>query len=241
LKRLLEILVSGGVLLALLPVFAVISFVIWGYDRGSPFYVANRVGRGGHLFKMMKFRTMIVDADRTGVTSTAGNDTRVTPIGRVIRRFKLDELVQFVNVFVGDMSVVGPRPNVPAGTASYTRAEMRLLTVKPGITDFASIVFADEAEILRGHEDPDLAYDELIRPWKSRLGLFYIDNRSGRLDAKLVILTAVAIVSRSYALAKVTSTLDALGAPPDLVAVCSRSVPLQPAKPPDLDDFAVES
>jgi lipopolysaccharide/colanic/teichoic acid biosynthesis glycosyltransferase len=150
----------------------------------------------------------------------------------VIRRFKLDELTQLWNVLTGDMSLVGPRPNVERETRLYTSEERRLLTVKPGITDFASIVFADEGEILKDQADPDIAYNQLIRPWKSRLGIFYVQNASVLLDVELVILTALAIVSRDRALRRVHAALVRLGAPNDLARVALRTASLEPLPPP---------
>jgi lipopolysaccharide/colanic/teichoic acid biosynthesis glycosyltransferase len=173
-----------------------------------------------------------VNADRTGVTSTSATDRRITPVGHFVRRVKLDEVVQLWNVLTGDMSLVGPRPNVRSGTDLYTAAERRLLSVRPGITDFASIVFADEGEILRGHPDADAAYDRLIRPWKSRLGLFYIDHRSVGLDIRLLFATAMALLSRAAALRVVSAGLARLGAPADLVRVALRVDELVPGTPP---------
>jgi lipopolysaccharide/colanic/teichoic acid biosynthesis glycosyltransferase len=130
------------------------------------------------------------------------------------------------------MSIVGPRPNTPDGVAVYTETEKRLLSVRPGVTDFASIVFADEGEILKDHDDADRAYDALIRPWKSRLALFYLDHQSLLLDFRLMVLTAVATVSRQSALAAVVRELDKLGAPGELVDVAGREQPLEAALPP---------
>jgi len=140
------------------------------------------------------------------------------------------------NVLKGDMSLVGPRPNVERETASYTVVERRLLTVRPGITDFASIVFADEGEILAGRADPDLAYNQLIRPWKSRLGLFYVDHASMLLDLRLIWLTALAVVSRPRALKAVARLLERLGADEELVRIARRLEPLVPYPPPGADE-----
>jgi len=231
-KRLFDFVVSLSGLLLLSPLLLATSLAIYLYDFHSPFYIAPRVGRGGRSFRMVKFRSMVVNADRTGVTSTASTDSRITPIGRFVRRCKLDEVVQLWNVLKGDMSLVGPRPNVRSGTDLYTPAEQRLLTVRPGITDFASIVFADEGEILTGHADADAAYDRLIRPWKSRLGLFYIDHRSLPLDCALIVTTLLAAASRPVALRHVASQLARRGASADLVRVARRETALQPALPP---------
>ena len=192
-------------------------------DGGSPLYIASRVGRGGELFRMLKLRSMRIDSDKTGVTTTTASDDRVTPIGNVVRRFKLDELMQFANVLKGEMSVVGPRPQVQSAVDDYTPAERGLLDARPGITDFSSIVFADEGDILAGSDDPDGDYDRIIRPWKSRLGLFYNQRRSLPTDLRLIALTALALVSRPRALQGVSALLDRLGADLELVEVARRA------------------
>ena len=181
---------------------------------------------------MVKLRSMTIGADKSGVDSTSSGDMRITKIGHMIRRYKLDELMQLWNVFLGDMSLVGPRPNVQRDTDLYTVQEKRLLTVKPGITDFSSIVFSDEGSILEGKEDPDLAYNQLIRPWKSRLGLIYIDNRSFSLDLQLILYTVVAIVSKEKALMWVVSTLERLNVEEKVIAVTRRKDKLTPFYPP---------
>ena len=187
----------------------------------------------GVPFKMVKLRSMTVRPPSLGGSpSTPSNDIRITPIGRVVRKYKLDELLQLLNVIVGDMSLGGPRPQVAVGAAAYTAVERRLLTVRPGITDFASIVFSDEGDILAGQPDPDLAYDQLIRPGKSWLGLFYIENRTLALDIRLVFLTGVAIFSKSLALAGVVATLRTLKAPVEMVRIARRNEPLRPMPPP---------
>jgi lipopolysaccharide/colanic/teichoic acid biosynthesis glycosyltransferase len=231
-KRTFDVMVSLCTLVVLSPVLAIISVLIFLYDLHSPFYVAPRIGRRSRPFRMVKFRSMVVNADRTGVTSTSATDRRITPVGHIVRRYKLDELVQLWNVLKGDMSLVGPRPNVPSGVSVYTDEERKLLNVRPGITDFASIVFSDEGEILRDHPDPDTAYDQMIRPYKSELGLFYIRVASVRLDLSILWLTALAIVSRPAALAGVSKVLAKCGAPERLVRVATRTVPLVPALPP---------
>src|SRR5258706_5403767 len=156
---------------------------------------------------MVKLRAMVVRADRTGVDSTAQGDPRITRVGRVLRRFKLDECTQLWNVLRGDMSIVGPRPQVGRDVGLYTAVERHLLDVPPGITDFASIVFADEGAILEGSTDPDLLYNQIIRPWKSRLGLHYIAHRSLWLDIRLVAATVLIALSRRRALAWVAEML----------------------------------
>jgi len=228
----MDVLVSAAGLLMLSPVLAVVCGLIWLEDRQSPFYVAPRIGLGGHQFRMVKLRSMVVRADRTGVDSTAKGDARITRIGRVIRRFKLDEFSQLWNVLRGDMSLVGPRPNVERDVRLYTAVERHLLDVRPGITDFASIVFADEGEILEGAADPDLRYNQLIRPWKSRLGLHYVAHASVWLDVRLVVATVMTAISRDLALGWIAVMLRRSGAASDLIVTARRETPLAPAPPP---------
>jgi lipopolysaccharide/colanic/teichoic acid biosynthesis glycosyltransferase len=231
-KRLFDILASALGLLAASPVLLPVMFLVWRQDRHSPFYIAPRVGLQGELFKMVKLRSMVVNADKSGVDSTGNNDMRITPVGQFIRSYKLDELTQLWNVLKGDMSLVGPRPNVKRETDLYTPVEKGLLDVRPGITDFSSIVFSDEGDILDGQPDPDIAYNQLIRPGKSMLGLFYIRNRSLWLDVQLCVLTAIAIISRPHALMGVSKLLSSLGADADLQVIAARQQPLVPCPPP---------
>jgi lipopolysaccharide/colanic/teichoic acid biosynthesis glycosyltransferase len=236
-KRLLDIALASVGLLVASPVLLPVIVAVWAYDRHSPFYIAPRVGRGGRMFRMVKLRSMRVNADRTGVDSTSARDPRITPVGHFVRRYKLDELTQLWNVLKGDMSLVGPRPNVERDTRLYTEAEKQLLSVRPGITDFSSIVFADEGEILRDKSDPDIAYNQLIRPWKSRLGIFYVSRSDILLDLRLIWLTALAIVSRDRALRAVHAELTQLGAPVDLARVALRDAPLLPLPPPGASEI----
>lgn len=217
------------------PIFIVFCFLIWRQDRHSPFYKGLRVAAGGREFKMIKFRSMIMHANKSGVDSTSSNDQRITRLGHVIRRYKIDEIPQLLNILKGDMSFVGPRPNVKRETDLYTKVEKKLIDAKPGITDFASIVFADEGEILKDQDDPDIAYNQLIRPWKSRLGIFYIEHSSLLLDIKLIIWTAIAIFSRAHALKLVNEELKKLGAPVDLQEIALRRTTLIPLPPPGAD------
>ncbi len=232
LKRLFDVALSAAGLLALLPVILACMLLIWLQDRRSPFYVAPRAARGGGTFRMVKFRSMVIRADATGVDSTAANDRRITAIGRFIRRTKLDELPQLWNVLLGQMSFVGPRPNVTRETDLYTADERRLLTVRPGITDISSIVFSDEGDILQGSDDPDLRYNQVIRPWKSRLGLLYVDRHSLALDLQLILLTFLNAVSRERALSSIQAMLGRLGASEELCRVAARKGPLPAAPPP---------
>ncbi len=232
-KRLVDIMAATLGLVLLSPLLILLGVAIWLQDYHSPFYIANRVGRGERSFRMVKFRSMVVKADKSGVDSTAGADPRITPLGRFIRRFKLDEIPQLWNVLRGSMSLVGPRPNVERETVLYTPDEKRLLSVRPGITDLASIVFADEGEILQGSDDPDLKYNQVIRPWKSRLGLLYIDARPSVVtDLNVILLTIKGAIDRAAALRGVYSVASDIGASPELLEIITRRAPLPAAAPP---------
>jgi lipopolysaccharide/colanic/teichoic acid biosynthesis glycosyltransferase len=237
LKRLMDLLLSILGLLLTSPILLPVMFLVWRQDKHSPFYVAERVGKDFKPFKMVKLRSMIKNADTSGVDSTSVNDMRITPIGQFIRKYKLDELTQLWNVLLGDMSLVGPRPNVKRETDLYTLEEQKLLSVKPGITDFASIVFSDEGEILSDQKDPDLAYNQLIRPGKSRLGLIYIEQRSLKVDTLTLYLTLISLVSRRIALKLLTDLLKKLKSPLELISLAARQTPLLPTAPPGLNDI----
>lgn len=231
-KRGFDVSASLAGLLIFSPLLTLFALLIWFQDFKSPFYISNRVGKNEKIFKIIKLRSMIINADKTGVDSTSLNDERITRIGRFIRSYKLDELSQLWNVLKGDMSLVGPRPNVKRETDIYTPAEKELLSVKPGITDFASIVFADEGEILSTAKNPDISYNQLIRPGKSHLGLFYISHQSFLLDIVILALTAITLFSRTKSLVLLTYTLKKLGSNKDLIAIASRKKPLVPMPPP---------
>lgn len=231
-KRLFDIFFALAVTIVTLPLIAIACLLIWLQDGHSPLYRGLRVGRDGRDFRMIKLRTMVADGDRLGGSSTATSDSRLTALGKALRRYKLDELPQFWNVLTGDMSVVGPRPNVRGGVDRYTREELELLAVRPGITDLASIVFSDEGEILEGSSDPDALYDAVIRPWKNRLALTYIFNRSLPLDLQLIWLTVVSLSSKVSALQGVARILKGLGADAELRRICSRMEPLPHGLPP---------
>ena len=238
-KRVLDIVFSLFGLIAISPVILPVMFLVWLQDRKSPFYIAPRVGKDEVEFRMIKLRSMVVNADKSGVDSTGANDVRITAVGHFIRRYKLDELTQLLNVLKGDMSLVGPRPNVKRETDLYTSEEKRLLCVRPGITDFASIVFSDEGDILENQTDPDLAYNQLIRPWKSRLGLIYIDKRSIILDFELIFYTVIAVLSRARALSWVVSRLKRLSVDPEILTVAARNAELEPFPPPGASDIVM--
>jgi lipopolysaccharide/colanic/teichoic acid biosynthesis glycosyltransferase len=231
-KRLFDFVVSFFGLVITSPILIPTMIAVWWQDYHSPFYIAPRVGKGEKLFRMVKMRSMVMNADKSGVDSTGANDNRITAVGRFVRSYKIDELTQLWNVLKGDMSLVGPRPNVKRETDLYTSEEKRLLSVRPGITDISSIVFADEGDILKDSEDPDLDYNQLIRPWKSRLGLLYVDNSSLILDILLILLTVIAIISRENSLNGVQKVLLSLHAEDKVRKIAARQEALYAFPPP---------
>lgn len=234
-KRVMDIVIAGGMLVVTAPIQLLALLAIYSEDKAWPIYAQPRAGVGGKYFRMYKMRTMVVGADKGPTDATTRDDKRVTRIGAAVRRYKLDELPQLWNVLMGDMSIVGPRPQVERYVRQYTKEEEGLMAVRPGITDFSSIVFADQAELLAGHPDPNVAYNQLMRPGKSRLGLFYIARQHLWSDVALMGLTALSFVSRPLALRGVACVLNCLGAPPELVELSLRKKPLVPAPPPGSD------
>ena len=231
-KRTFDILVAAVGLLLCSPVVLGVALLLWLQDFRSPFYIPLRMARGGGKFRMMKFRSMRVDADKSGVNSTAANDPRVTKVGQFVRKLKLDEILQLWNVLKGEMSLVGPRPQLELEVSLYTDVERGMLSVSPGITDPASIVFADLGEVLMGSHDANLLYNQIVRPWKSRLALAYIEHRSFFIDIKLILLTLVALVSRPVALRHLHSMLEEWNLDPLVLRMAARGEPLMPYPPP---------
>jgi len=182
------------VLLVLSPLLCLIALAIKREDQGPVFYRGSRTGKYGRPFLIYKFRTMVVAAEKLGGPSTAAGDRRVTGVGKIIRKYKIDELPQLINVFLGEISIVGPRPEVKHYTDMFIGEEQNILTVRPGITDWASIWNADEATVLAGAADPEQAYMELIRPTKLKLQMKYVREQSFWVDLKIIFLTLVAIV-----------------------------------------------
>lgn len=201
-KRLFDILFSLFGLVILGWLFAIIALGIKLDSPGPVFYKGVRVGKGERPFRMWKFRTMVFNAAEIGPSSTAADDLRITRAGRILRGLHLDEAPQFVNVLLGDMSIVGPRPQVPWAVEGYTEQEKMLLMMRPGITDLASIKFSDEGELLRGSSDPDRDYFELIHPEKMRLNMQYVRTCSMLTDVRIVIQTLWTIVSSQARRAK---------------------------------------
>ncbi|MBF0544818.1 MAG: sugar transferase [Candidatus Riflebacteria bacterium] len=188
-KRIFDLFFSFLGLFFLSPVLMFVACRIKQFDKGPVFYRGVRVGKGGTLFRIFKFRTMVIDAEKKGPSSTSEEDLRITKIGKVLRKYKLDELPQLINVLLGEMSFVGPRPQVEWAVKLYTEEEKKLLSVNPGITDLASLKFSNEGELLRNSDDPDKFYMENIHPEKVRLSLKYVQNSSVLVDFKIVLFT----------------------------------------------------
>ncbi len=194
-KRTLDVIAASVGLVLLSPLLVLIALVVW-WDSGLPvLYRGVRTGLGGRPFHILKFRTMVVEAERQGGGSTAKDDPRVTRIGHFLRRHKLDELPQLLNVVRGEMSIVGPRPELPRYTALYTDEERAILSVRPGITDTASLEFIRLGDVL-GNEDPDLVYETRVRPVKNALRVEYVRTHTLRGDVRLVFRTLAKLLTR---------------------------------------------
>ena len=181
-------------LIVLSPVFLLISLYIVLDSRGGVFYRQSRVGKDGKDFKLYKFRSMRTGADKRGLITVGEKDSRITRVGYFLRKYKLDELPQLINVLKGEMSLVGPRPEVRKYVDLYTPEQRKVLSVVPGITDYASIEYVDENRILGGAADPDKVYVEEILPDKIRYNMKYIENRSLKEYFKIILLTFYSIV-----------------------------------------------
>lgn len=194
-KRLFDIVFSLLLMVILIPLGLVLAVWIMLDDPGSPFFVQQRVGRNGKVFGLVKFRSMRKNAESKGQLTVGMKDNRITRSGFFIRKYKVDELPQLWNVFVGDMSVVGPRPEVPRYVSMYNTEQQRVLSIKPGITDYASILYVRENEILSQAADPEQAYINEIMPAKLTLNLKYVDEHSFGSDLKIIAQTIKAIFS----------------------------------------------
>ena len=193
-KRAMDVVVSGGALLVLWPALLLTALAIKIDDPGPVFYRQVRVGKDGKEFRIFKFRTMIVDADKKGLAITVGRDNRITRIGSLLRKTKLDELAQLINVFLGDMSFVGPRPEVPKYVNLYTPYQRQVLLVRPGITDYASIAYRNENDLLADCDDPEKMYIEKIMPDKIELNMKYLREISPIADIRLILSTIIAVI-----------------------------------------------
>jgi lipopolysaccharide/colanic/teichoic acid biosynthesis glycosyltransferase len=196
-KRLFDAVFSFLGLMFLFPLFLFIATLIKLEDEGGIFYRGVRIGRFGVPFRMFKFRTMVVNADKIGGSSTPDDDPRLLRVGKFLRKYKLDEIPQLINVFKGEMSLVGPRPEVPFYVNMFTEEEKNILSVKPGITDWASLWNSDEGLILAGSSDPEKAYLVKIRPEKIRLQLKYVKDRNLWLDLMIIYQTILKILKKN--------------------------------------------
>ena len=196
LKRAFDLLLSAFGLLLISPLLLVCGAWVLLDSRGPVFYSQDRVGRKGAIFKLIKFRSMKSGSDRSGLLTVGGRDARITRSGYYLRKYKLDELPQLFNVLMGDMSLVGPRPEVPKYVALYTPQQLEVLSLKPGITDWASLKYFDENELLGNAENPGQVYIEEIMPAKLSINLEYIKKRSLLGDCEIILLTLLRIVKR---------------------------------------------
>lgn len=192
-KRVFDIVASGLGLILLSPIFFILAVCIKTDSFGPVFYRQSRVGKGSKDFYLFKFRSMHVGADKKGLITVGGKDPRITRIGYYIRKYKLDELPQLINVFIGDMSLVGPRPEVRKYVEMYTPDQRKVLTVRPGITDLASIRYRNENELLAQTENPEDYYIHTIMPDKLRINLEYVRNAGVLYDIKLIFKTIIEI------------------------------------------------
>ena len=195
-KRILDIVFSLLVIAVGLPFGLVIALLILVDSKGSVIYRQSRVGRNNVDFWLYKFRTMCEDADHSSLITVGADDARITRVGAFLRKFKIDEFPQFLNILKGEMSIVGPRPEVRKYVDLYTPEQMRVLSVRPGLTDYASIRYVNENELLATSADPEQTYIQEIMPDKLKLNLKYIDEKSLLTDAKIVLQTIVAIFKR---------------------------------------------
>lgn len=196
-KRFLDIVFSLLVLAVGLPFGLVIALLIVLDSKGPVFYRQVRVGRNNVDFRLYKFRTMCVEADRGSLITVGADDARITRVGAFLRKFKIDEFPQFLNILKGEMSIVGPRPEVRKYVDLYTPEQMRVLSVRPGLTDYASIRYVNENELLATSDDPEQTYIQEIMPDKLNLNLKYIDEQSFRTDCKIILETLKAILVRN--------------------------------------------
>lgn len=193
-KRTMDIVLSACALAVLWPLLLLIALAIWIDDPGPVFYRQVRVGRNGKTFRIFKFRSMVMDADKKGLAITVGRDSRITRVGAVLRKTKLDELAQLLNVLFGQMSFVGPRPEVPKYVELYTPYQRQVLLVRPGITDYASIAYRNENDLLAGAPNPEAMYIEQIMPDKIELNMKYLREISPLADIRLILKTIVAVI-----------------------------------------------
>ncbi|SMC95134.1 sugar transferase [Pedobacter nyackensis] len=193
-KRIFDLLVSSIAILLLLPFFILVALFIAFDSKGNIIYAQNRVGRNKVNFRLFKFRTMCTNADKQGLLTVGDHDSRITRAGYWLRKYKIDELPQLFNILKGDMSFVGPRPEVSKYVELYDATQQRVLSVRPGITDWASIEYIDENELLASASDPETYYKTNIIPRKITQNLRYIDHKNLWIDMKIILLTLKCII-----------------------------------------------
>jgi lipopolysaccharide/colanic/teichoic acid biosynthesis glycosyltransferase len=197
-KRLFDFLSASLGLIATSPLLVFLALCVKFTSRGPILYRGLRVGRNGKTFYLLKFRTMVPQAEQLGGSATSNDDVRLTSFGRVIRRYKLDELPQLWNVVRGEMSIVGPRPEVEKFVQKYSTEERRLLALRPGLTDWATIWNSDEGTALAGYKDPEGIYEQLIRPVKTELQLRYLEDHRWAIDSRILFQTAVKLFNKDW-------------------------------------------
>jgi lipopolysaccharide/colanic/teichoic acid biosynthesis glycosyltransferase len=195
-KRVLDTAFAATGLVVLAPVFMFLAIAIRLSSPGPVFYRGIRVGLNGKLFRILKFRTMVINAESLGGSCTSDDDPRITRVGCWMRKYKLDELPQLLNVLIGDMSFVGPRPEVQQYVDMFTEEETQILSVRPGVTDWATLWDSDEGAVLAGSPDPERIYLQKIRPEKIRLQLKYVQERSLWIDVKIILMTCGLVLTR---------------------------------------------
>lgn len=195
-KRVFDLFFSVIGLLILAPLFLVFIILVVLDGKGGPFFFQTRVGKNGHDFKLIKFRSMRPGSEKSGQLTIGSRDSRITRVGYFLRKFKLDELPQLINVLKGDMSFVGPRPEVRKYVELYTKDQLRVLSVKPGITDYASIKYFNESDELAASDNPERTYIEVVMPEKLRINLEYVENHSVSTDFKIIFKTIFKLFSK---------------------------------------------
>lgn len=223
-KRLIDIMLSSVGIIIGFPVIVVFSLLIIGLHRHNPFFVTERIGRNSRMFPLFKLKSMVDGAHFDAITVVTKRDPRVTAVGRIIRRYKIDEFPQFFNVMIGDMSVVGPRPEIPQNGNLFNEAEREMFSVKPGLTGISSIFFFRQSDVLSRFSNPQEAYHRIIRPSKAHFSLFYVFRHNLTMDVELIVLTFVAIFNHALAIRILRARLIAWGAPEQLLDVFDRAL-----------------
>ena len=194
-KRAFDVVFSLMGLIIFLPLFVVVALLISIDSRGGVFFLQQRVGKDSQFFRIYKFRTMVTNSENKNLLTIGDNDSRVTKVGYILRKYKIDELPQLINVLIGNMSFVGPRPEVEKYVNHYSDIEKKILTVLPGITSEASIIYRNEPEILKRQKNPELYYTQIILPEKNRLNLQYLEKQSFWYDIKIIVNTLVSFIT----------------------------------------------